>query len=118
MIQGKDARAFPVFPEFLNPPRPILRFSFAPVIEPLMRTYDTEEAVWPSSHDFYQALEIAIALLIRMAYLRGGFNQTMEPAQKRFVDPNVDLVLSDVDALRQKFAGNSLVVIALAAHSI
>ncbi|MBV7332143.1 Gfo/Idh/MocA family oxidoreductase [Chloroflexi bacterium TSY] len=62
LIQGNGARSFPVFPKFLNPPPPILRFSFAPVIEPLMRAHDTGKPVWPSGHDFRQALEIAIAL--------------------------------------------------------
>lgn len=56
--------------------------------------------------------------LIRTAYLRAGFQQTLDVAQHRFVDPSIELVLQDVDRLRTKFADDQLVSVAIAAHSI
>lgn len=56
--------------------------------------------------------------LIRTAYLRGGHNQELAPAQLRFADADVDLVLRDVETLKQRFAETPQVKIALAAHSI
>lgn len=56
--------------------------------------------------------------LIRAAYLRAGFDQTLSPAQQRFVDPAVEPVLHDVESLMKHFANDSYVQIALAAHSI
>lgn len=56
--------------------------------------------------------------LIRTAYLRGGYQQELEPAQARFADPTVEAVLQDVDRLRAMFCDDPLVTIGLAAHSI
>ena len=56
--------------------------------------------------------------LIRTAYLRAGYNQELEPAQKRFWDPSIDLVLQDVEAMVQRFTDDPMVRIAVAAHSI
>lgn len=56
--------------------------------------------------------------LIRTAYMRGGFEQEMTAAQRRFCDPSVDLVLQDVETLQSRYADDPLVSIALAAHSI
>ena len=65
------------------------------------------------------ALDVGIRIcLIRTGYMRGGFNKALEPAQARFADNNVDAILDDVDNLRQKYADNPMVTIALAAHSI
>lgn len=56
--------------------------------------------------------------LIRTAYFRAGYGQNLEPAQRRFADPSVEHVLRDVEALRHRFADESTIQIALAAHSI
>jgi formiminoglutamate deiminase len=65
------------------------------------------------------ALEAGLRItLIRAAYLRAGYGQTLEPAQQRFADPSVDDALRDVETLRQRYQHNSRVQIALAAHSI
>jgi len=56
--------------------------------------------------------------LIRTAYLRAGHNKPLEPAQRRFVDPSIEPVLQDTEALLHRYAGDPLVQVALAAHSI
>ncbi len=57
--------------------------------------------------------------LLRVAYARGGTQgEPLAPAQRRFVDPNVDAVLADVDALRARWAGDRDVRIGLAPHSV
>jgi len=65
------------------------------------------------------ALDVGIRIcLIRTGYMRGGFNQALAPAQARFADDSVDAILGDVDNLRQKYADNPMVTVALAAHSM
>ena len=61
LIQGKGAESTPVFPEFFEQPTP--ENFFVPVIEQLMRAFDTGEECECSGHDYRQALEIAIALV-------------------------------------------------------
>lgn len=56
--------------------------------------------------------------LLRVAYHRGGFDREPSPEQRRFVDPFVDHVLRDVDALRAETANDDTVTIGLAPHSI
>ncbi|MEM7116181.1 MAG: formimidoylglutamate deiminase [Chloroflexota bacterium] len=56
--------------------------------------------------------------LIRAAYRRGGYQQAPTPAQERFSDPNVELILQDVAALQTKYGDDPFVNVALAAHSI
>ena len=56
--------------------------------------------------------------LIRTAYLRGGYQQELTPAQRRFSDPDLDPILADVLELQKRYAANPLVNIAVAAHSI
>lgn len=56
--------------------------------------------------------------LIRAAYLRTGFKQTVAPAQKRFCDASLDEVIEDIEALKSRYADNPLVCVAAAAHSI
>ncbi|MCB0158946.1 MAG: formimidoylglutamate deiminase, partial [Caldilineaceae bacterium] len=56
--------------------------------------------------------------LIRTAYLRAGFGQELVPAQRRFVDLDIAPVMDDVDALRARYAGDPLVRVGVAAHSI
>jgi formiminoglutamate deiminase len=64
-----------------------------------------------------QAVGIRLTL-IRSAYLRAGYGQSLAPAQARFVDPDPDTVLADVETLAQRYGGDPLVGVALAAHSI
>ncbi len=56
--------------------------------------------------------------LIRTAYLRGGYDQAPVPAQERFIDPSIDEVLNDLDALRSRYEGDPHVAVAAAAHSV
>lgn len=56
--------------------------------------------------------------LIRTAYLRAGYRQDAVPAQKRFIDPSIDLVLQDLDLLRSRYRNDPLVAVAVAAHSV
>jgi predicted dehydrogenase len=59
LIQGKGAAACPVHPDFLDNPLP--QNWFTPVIERLMRAYDTGGEALCSGHDYRHALEVAIA---------------------------------------------------------
>ena len=56
--------------------------------------------------------------LIRTAYLRSGYRQAAVPAQARFIDPSIDDVLRDLDALRSRFVDDPHVSVAAAAHSV
>lgn len=56
--------------------------------------------------------------LIRTAYLRAGFRQSAVPAQRRFIDPSIDLVLQDLDLLSARYRNDPLVAVGVAAHSI
>lgn len=56
--------------------------------------------------------------LIRTGYMRGGFEQEMTAAQRRFSDPSVELILQDAETLQARYADDPLVAVALAAHSI
>jgi formimidoylglutamate deiminase len=65
------------------------------------------------------AKDVGIRLtLIRTAYLRGGYGQELAPAQRRFVDPGVEQVMADVEALEARHAHDPHIRIAVAAHSI
>ena len=65
------------------------------------------------------AIDVGVRIcLIRTAYLRGGFQQELSPAQKRFSDPSTDAVLEDLQTLESRYAKHPLVNFALAAHSI
>lgn len=81
------------------------------------RPYTNRLALAEAVVEAAQAAGLRITL-IRTAYLRGGHNQPLAPAQQRFADPAVDDVLADVEALRRRFAGIPGVQIAVAAHSI
>lgn len=56
--------------------------------------------------------------LLRVAYARAGVGRDAEPGQKRFCDPDVELVLRDVDALRARYASEPRVKIGIAPHSV
>ena len=56
--------------------------------------------------------------LIRTAYLRAGYDQAPVPAQDRFIDPSIDEVLNDLDALQSRYEGDPCVAVAAAAHSV
>lgn len=56
--------------------------------------------------------------LIRTAYMRGGYQQEMTAAQRRFSDPAIDLILHDVELLQARYEDDPLVSIGVAAHSI
>lgn len=56
--------------------------------------------------------------LIRAAYMRAGYRQDLAPGQERFCDARLDPILADIEALRARHAGDPLVRIGVAAHSI
>lgn len=56
--------------------------------------------------------------LLRVLYARGGWGRPLEPAQRRFVDGDVDDALADVDELRKRFANDEAVRFGLAPHSV
>jgi formimidoylglutamate deiminase len=56
--------------------------------------------------------------LLRVAYHRAGPGRGAEPGQRRFCDPDVDLVLRDVDALRARWGSDPSVRIGIAPHSV
>jgi formiminoglutamate deiminase len=56
--------------------------------------------------------------LIRTAYFRAGYMKSLEPAQKRFCDPDPESIIRDVESLRARYADDPHVKIAVAAHSI
>jgi formimidoylglutamate deiminase len=56
--------------------------------------------------------------LLRVAYHRAGPGREAEPGQWRFCDPDVDLVLRDIDTLRARYAGDPDVRIGVAPHSV
>lgn len=60
LVQGKGASSTPVFPDFFNDP--LSENFFIPLIEDLMRAFDTGEDSRCSGHDYLKALEIAIAI--------------------------------------------------------
>ncbi len=56
--------------------------------------------------------------LLRVAYHRAGPGREAEPAQRRFCDPSVDLVLRDVEELRAKYKDDPDVRVGIAPHSV
>ncbi len=65
------------------------------------------------------ALDVGIRItLIRTAYQRAGYQKELAPAQKRFSDENIQLVMADVEALQHHYQDNPFVEVAIAAHSI
>lgn len=55
--------------------------------------------------------------LLRVLYQRGGFGQSLEAGQRRFVDPDVDDALRDTEALMRRYADHARVNVGLAPHS-
>jgi formiminoglutamate deiminase len=65
------------------------------------------------------AEEVGIRLcLIRTAYMRGGPDAPLAPAQRRFADPSVDRVLRDVEQLRADHNAAATISVGVAAHSV
>ena len=56
--------------------------------------------------------------LLRVAYNRAGAGKEAEAPQRRFCDANIDDVLRDIDTLRARYAGDPLVRIGVAPHSV
>ncbi len=56
--------------------------------------------------------------LLRVAYHRAGPGLPAEAGQRRFCDPDVDLVLADLDRLRARYAGQADVTFGVAPHSV
>jgi formimidoylglutamate deiminase len=56
--------------------------------------------------------------LLRVAYHRAGPGRDAEPGQRRFCDPDVDLVIRDVETLRARWGPDPDVRIGLAPHSV
>ncbi|MEM9777436.1 MAG: formimidoylglutamate deiminase, partial [Chloroflexota bacterium] len=65
------------------------------------------------------ATDVGIRIcLIRTGYMRGGYQQEASAGQLRFIDPDTDLILQDVEKLRADYADNPLVNVGVAAHSV
>lgn len=56
--------------------------------------------------------------LLRVLYARAGFGRGVEGAQRRFSDPDVEIALADVDTLRARYAGDPMVHVGVAPHSV
>lgn len=56
--------------------------------------------------------------LIRTFYQRAGYQKTLQPAQQRFSDRNLDSAIEDVEILTSRYIDDPSVRVALAAHSI
>ncbi len=65
------------------------------------------------------ATDVGIRItLLRVAYARAGFQVPENPRQRRFLDPSIELVLSDVDALRTATRDDPRVTVGIAPHSV
>lgn len=56
--------------------------------------------------------------LLRVLYTRAGAHRPPEPEQRRFCDPSIERALADVETLRARHAGDPLVRIGVAPHSV
>ncbi len=56
--------------------------------------------------------------LLRVGYARAGFEVPENPRQRRFIDPDVDLFMRDVQDLRSAFASDGAVTVGHAPHSV
>lgn len=56
--------------------------------------------------------------LLRTAYARAGAGRPPEPGQRRFCDPDVDLVLRDLESLRARWREEPRVRVGVAPHSV
>lgn len=56
--------------------------------------------------------------LLRVLYARAGAGRPAEDAQRRFVDPDVEVALGDVDALVGRWRDDPCVRVGLAPHSV
>jgi formiminoglutamate deiminase len=79
--------------------------------------YDDRTLLADTVIDAAKQAGLRVALL-RVAYHRAGPGRPAEPGQRRFCDPRVDDVLSDVDRLRARWAADPDVVIGVAPHSV
>ena len=57
-------------------------------------------------------------VLLQTAYARAGRGLPPSPGQRRFCDASVEAYLARVDALRERVAGDPLITVAYAPHSI
>lgn len=65
------------------------------------------------------ALDVGLRIsLLRVLYHRPGLGRSLEGAQRRFADPQIDDALADVDALRSRWADEPRVAVGLAPHSV
>lgn len=56
--------------------------------------------------------------LLRVVYERAGAQASLEKAQRRFVDASLEDAFDDVLTLRERFAGDDLVRVGIAPHSV
>lgn len=65
------------------------------------------------------AREVGLRItLLRVGYARAGHGVADNPRQRRFIDPDLDAVLSDVHALARAHDGDPLVTVGVAPHSV
>jgi formiminoglutamate deiminase len=56
--------------------------------------------------------------LIRTGYFRGGYKHDLHEGQRRFCDQNVEVTLSDIETLMQRYPASPMLRFAVAPHSI
>jgi len=65
------------------------------------------------------ALSVGIRIaLLRVAYVRAGFQMEPNPRQARFIEEDVSRFLGDTEELLSELKGNSMVWVGLAPHSV
>lgn len=65
------------------------------------------------------ALEVGLRIcLLRAVYERNDLNPLLDPAQKRFVDENIEDALKDIEALQTKYKDHPRVNVGIAPHSV
>ena len=79
--------------------------------------YDEPNELAHAVCDAARAAGIRLVLL-QTAYARAGRGLPPSPGQRRFCDASVDAYLARVDALRESVAGDPLITVAYAPHSI
>jgi formimidoylglutamate deiminase len=79
--------------------------------------YDDPNALAHAVVDAARAAGIRLVLLLT-AYARAGRDLPPTPGQRRFCDASVEAYLARVDALRAELAGDPLITVAYAPHSV
>jgi formimidoylglutamate deiminase len=85
--------------------------------DPLGRPYADRDALAHATIRAAREVGLRIVLL-RAAYARAGAARAGEPAQRRFIDDSPDDAVAAADRLAAAYAGDALVGVGLAPHSV